>query len=228
MRFRRGRFSRPREVAIGVGCYAAYLLVRAAVVNGRGRERAARNADRIVALERKLRIHVEPQVQALFLTRRKRLLGALNIAYVTLNVVLTLGVMMRLFERRDPAYYPARRATMLGMLAAQPVFLLFPTEPPRKQEHLVDTVEEVSGFDLDSGPIVKLYNPIAAMPSIHVLFAVCTSAAVLATTESSAVRALAWAYPPAVTVTVLVTANHFVLDVLAGAALAAGAIYVTR
>jgi PAP2 superfamily len=224
---RRARFSRPREVAIGLGCYAAYLLVRSVVMKRRGRARAAENAARIVALERRLGIHLEPAMQAHFLGSRRRLLGALNVAYVTANIVLTLGVMTRLFNRSDPAYHHVRRATMLGMLAAQPVFLVFPTEPPRKQEHLVDTIEEVSGFDLDSGWIVKLYNPIAAMPSIHMVFAVCTSSALLASERSPVVRALAWSYPPAVAYTVLVTANHFVLDVVAGVALAAAAISLT-
>ena len=44
----------------------------------------------------------------------------------------------------------------------------------------MDTIEEVTGVDLESGSVVRLYNPIAAMPSIHMIFAVCTSAGVLA------------------------------------------------
>jgi hypothetical protein len=144
----------------------------------------------------------------------------LNVAYVTLNIVLTVGVLMRLFLRRHPAFHHARRATAIGMLAAQPVFLLLPTEPPRKQEHLVDTIEEVTGIDLDARVIVQLYNPIAAMPSVHMVFAICSSFAVLASSEVPLVRALAYSYPSGVAFTVLVTANHYLLDVLAGTALA--------
>ena len=202
--------------------------MRAVAVNRRGRERAARNARRIVALERRLGIHVEPSVQRLLLPRYRRLVAVLNVAYVTLNVLLTVGGLMRLFFVRHPAFHRARRATVIGMLAAQPVFLLLPTEPPRKQEHLVDTIVEVTGIDLDSGLIVKLYNPIAAMPSVHMVFALCTSAAVLASSDSQLLRALAYSYPPGVAVTVLVTANHYVLDVVAGTALALAAISLTR
>jgi hypothetical protein len=114
------------------------------------------------------------------------------------------------------------------MLAAQPAFLLFPVEPPRKLEHLVDTIEEVTGVDLESGLIVRLYNPIAAMPSIHMVFAVCTSAGVLASSDRPGARGAAYAYPPAVAFTVLVTANHYVLDILAGTALALVALRLTR
>ena len=225
---RRERFSGRREVAIGLGAYAAYLLVRAACVGPRGRERAARNAGRIVDLERRVGIQLEPAAQALLVPRRRRLVAGLNVAYVTLNVVLTVGVLMRLFLARHPCFHAHRRAAVLGTLAAQPVFVLFPVEPPRKQEHLVDTVEGVTGLDLDSGPIVELYNPIAAMPSIHMVFAVCTSAALLASSESPLTRAAAGCYPPGVAFTALVTANHYVLDVVAGTALALGALAATR
>src|SRR5919108_4463083 len=61
---RKRRFSGRREVAIGLGVYATYLLVRRAVVNEQGRLQAARNAERIVALERRLGLHVEPVLQA--------------------------------------------------------------------------------------------------------------------------------------------------------------------
>ena len=61
------------------------------------------------------------------------------------------------------------------MLGAQPFFLLLPTAPPRKLDHLVDTIAEVSGIDLDSGFVAKLYHPLAAMPSIHMTIAVVTA-----------------------------------------------------
>lgn len=222
------RFSGRRETAIGLGAYAVYLLVRAGVMGRGGRARAARNAQRVVALERRLGLHVEPELQALLLPRRRRLVAVLNVAYVTLNIALTVGVLMRLFFTRHPSFHRIRRATSIAMLGAQPAFLLFPVEPPRKLEHLVDTIEEVTGLDLDTGVIVRLYNPIAAMPSIHMVFAICTSAGVLASTGAPAVRTAAYAYPPAVAFTVLATANHYVLDILAGTGLALTALRLAR
>jgi membrane-associated phospholipid phosphatase len=216
-------FSGRREVALGLGLYATALVVRALVVGPRGRQRAQRNARRIVALERRLGIHVEPSVQRLLLPR-VRLLAVLNVAYVTVNVVLTVGWLMYLFARRHRAFHRFRTAAALSLGGAQLVFLPFPTAPPRSLEHLVDTIREISGVDLDSGLVSRLYNPLAAMPSIHMAFAVVTSTAIAATTESAPVRTLALAYPPAVAFTVVATANHYVLDVLAGGALGAGAL----
>ncbi len=223
---RRG-FSGRREVAIGLGVYAAYLIVRQLVVTEDGRRKAARNAERIVALERRLAIHVEPELQKLLLPRR-RLVAVLNVAYATLNVGLTVGWLMRLYRKRHPDYHRLRRAVALATLGAQPVFLLFPTAPPRTLEHFVDTIADVSGVDLDSGLVSRLYDPIAAMPSIHITYAVITATGIAETTRSPLVRMLAPAYPPAVAFVIFSTANHYVLDALAGAALGALGLRLAR
>jgi membrane-associated phospholipid phosphatase len=211
-------FSGRREAAIGLGMYAIYLLVRNAVVNDGGRAQARRNAERIVAAERRLRIHVEPELQQVLLPRT-RLIAVLNVTYAVANVGLTVGRLVRLFFQRRPEFHRLRRAAVLTTLGAQPVFLLFPTAPPRTLDHLVDTIAEVSGFDLDSGLIAKLYDPIAAMPSIHVAYAVVTATGIAEASRSPLARRLAPAYPPLVALTVLATANHYVLDAVAGAAL---------
>lgn len=223
----RRRFSGRREVAIGLGIYGAYLAVRHLVVNADGQRKAAENAQRIVALERRLGIHVEPEVQAILLPRR-RAVAVLNVAYVTLNVGLTVGWLMRLFRRRDPEYHRLRRAAALATLGAQPVFLLFPTAPPRTLDHFVDTIADVSGVDLDKGVVARLYDPIAAMPSIHITYAVVTAAGIVQTSRSPLAKALAPAYPPAVAFVIFATANHYVLDALAGAALGLAGLRLAR
>lgn len=216
-----------REVALGLGTYAAYLLVRRLVVDERGRRRAARNAARVVALERRLGLDVEPALQRALVPHR-RLCHALNVGYVTLNVVLTIGLPIVLWARNHPRFPWLRRAVALSILGASPVFLLFPCDPPRTLDDFADTIKEVSGLDLDSGLVAQLYNPIAAFPSIHLAFAVVTAAGVRATSESAPLRAAALAYPPAVAFTVFATANHYVLDALAGSALGLAALRVSR
>jgi hypothetical protein len=224
---RRPPFSGRREAFVGLGAYAVYLLVRRAVVTVEGRRAAAENAERIVALERRLGLHVEPDLQALLLPRQ-RLVAVLNVAYVTLNVGLTVGWLIRLFRGRHPDFHRLRRAAALATLGAQPVFLFFPVAPPRTLDHFVDTIADVSGVDLDAGLISKLYDPIAAMPSIHVTYAVVTAAGIAETSSSAAARALAPAYPPLVALVVFATANHYVLDAIAGAALGLAALRAAR
>jgi MFS family permease len=221
------RFSGRREIAIGLGVYALYLLASRRKRDERGRARALANARRVVALERRLGIHVEPQLQALLLPHR-RLLAVLNVAYVLSNAALTAGWLMRLFGRRHPEFHRFRRAAVATTLIAQPIFVLFPCAPPRSLEGFVDTIEDVSGVDLDSGAIAQLYDPLAAMPSIHVAYAVVTAAGVVSASESPVLRAVAPAYPPLVAAVIFVTANHYVLDAVAGAAVATVALRLTR
>jgi diacylglycerol O-acyltransferase / wax synthase len=221
------RFSGRREVAIGLGVYAIYLLASRRKRSDAGRLQAAKNAERLVALERRLGIHVEPKLQELLLPHR-RLLGVLNVAYVVSNAALTVGWLMRLYARRHPAFHRFRRAAVLTTLACQPVFFFFPCAPPRSLDHFVDTVADVSGFDLDSGVVAQLYDPLAAMPSIHVAYAVVTAAGVVEASGSPALRALAPAYPQLVAAVVFATANHYVLDAVAGAAVAGVALRLAK
>jgi membrane-associated phospholipid phosphatase len=203
-------------VAIGLGAYALYLGVRHVKMRRGAPERAARNAERIVALEERLGVHVEPALQQAAL-RWRRPIAVVNVAYVTLNVGLTIGWLIRLFRRRDPDFHRYRLAALLCTLGAQPVFLLFPVAPPRTLEGFVDTIAEVSGFDLD-GLVAEFYDPLAAMPSIHVAYAMVTASGIRATGGPWA-RRLALGYPPLVALIVIVTANHYVLDAVGGAAL---------
>jgi hypothetical protein len=222
-----GRFSGKREVAIGLGVYALYLLASRRKRGEAGRLQAAKNAERVVALERRLGIHVEPKLQELLLPHR-RVLGILNVAYVVSNAALTVGWLMRLYSRRHPEFHRFRRAAVITTLACQPIFYFFPCAPPRSLDHFVDTIADVSGLDLDSGAVAQLYDPLAAMPSIHVAYAVVTAAGIESASESGVLRALAPAYPPLVAAVVFVTANHYVLDAVAGAAVAGVALRLAR
>jgi len=220
-------FSWRRETALGLGLYAVYLGVRRLALAGEGRARAELHAQRVVAFEERFGIHVESKLQQLILKRRT-LVHVLNFGYATLNVGLTVGWLIVLFRRRDPAFHRYRRAALLSVLGAQPVFLLFPVAPPRTLDHLVDTMSDVSGIDLDTGLIEKLYHPLAALPSIHVTIAEVTAAGIRESARSPAMRALAPLYPPLVSVVVLLTANHYVVDALAGSALGRGSVVIAR
>ncbi|HEY4280541.1 MAG TPA: phosphatase PAP2 family protein [Conexibacter sp.] len=219
-------FSDRREAALGVAVYSVYLAVRHVAVTRRGKGVALANAHATVALERRLRIGIEPAIQRA-LVRRGRMIVLADIAYVTLNVGLTVGWLAMLHGRRDPAYHRMRTAATIATLGAQPLHLLRPTAPPRSLDGFIDTILE-RGVDLDGSPLARLYNPLAAMPSIHVAYAVVIGAAISETARSPIARAIAPAYPPLVAGIVLVTANHFVLDVIAGAMLGAGSLRLAR
>ena len=216
------RFSARRELALGLGVYALYLLVARLVLRRDGRARARRNAERIVALEERVGLMVEPAVQEALL-RFPRVVHGLNVGYGLFNVTLTVGWLAFLYRRRDERFHAFRRTCLLTHVGAQPAFLLFPTAPPRVFDEFVDTLAEVSGLDLEHPFLVRFYNPVAAMPSLHVAFAVVTGAEIAERSGSAVVRTLARGYAPLVATVVAGTGNHYVLDAVAGAALGAAA-----
>ena len=79
------------------------------------------------------------------------------------------------------------------------------------------------GIDIEHPHLVRFYNPVAAMPSHHVAFAVVSGAGIAMRARSPLARAAWRAYPALVAVVVIATGNHYVLDVPAGAALGAAA-----
>jgi hypothetical protein len=216
-----------RELGLGLLVYAVYLVVRGLVLRRDGRARARRNAERVVALEERLGLHVEPAVQRALL-RFPRTLQVLNVGYGVFNVGLTVGWLVLLYRRDDPGYRRLRRVCLLAHLGAQPAFLLLPTAPPRVLDGFVDTLADLSGFDLEHPLLVRFYNPVAAMPSLHLAFAVVTAGALAERASSPVGKAAAYSYPPLVALVVAGTGNHYVLDAVAGSALGAAARRVAR
>ena len=73
---------------------------------------------------------------------------------------------------------------------------------------VADTVSN-GHVDLNSGLVSSLYNPYAAMPSMHVGYALIVAAGVFRVDRHLLVRALAMLYPPFVLLVVVATGNHF-------------------
>lgn len=205
-----------REVAVGLASYAAYLLVRKQVWNEPGRRRAADNAERIVEAEARLGIQWEPAVQRAAM-RWPRSVDVINVGYAAGNVALSVGWLIAMYRRGHPAFRRERRAAVAALVGALPVFATFPVAPPRTRDDHHDTLA-ARGLDLEHPLLVRFYNPIAAMPSHHVAFALVTG---LGLAEHSKRRA-AWlwrGYPGLVAGVVVASGNHYVLDTVAGAAL---------
>lgn len=215
-----------REAAFGLGAYALYLLVRRSVWHERGRREAADRAARLAALERSMGIAVEPAIQRIAL-RVPALVRTLNAGYAAGNVALSVGWLLVLFHRGDPQFGRERRAALIAFSGALPVFALWPTAPPRTLPGFVDTMDGGRG-GLDHPLLVRFYNPIAAMPSHHVAFAVVTGLGLAGRSRNRLGRAAWSAYPAAVALVVIATANHFVADVAAGALLGALARRLSR
>ena len=214
-------------MALGLGIYAGYLLIRKAVMTEEGERSALDNAQRVVDAERAVGLHVEPEIQRAMLPY-PRLLHVMSVAYAALNVGLTVGWLVHMFRGRHPEFHRLRRATVYAILGAFPFFRFFPCAPPRKLDHMVDTIADVSGIDLEHETLSRFYIPIAAMPSIHVTFAVVTGLGMAQTSHRGWVRALGKIYTPVVAFIVFATGNHYILDGVLGAVIGAISLRLAR
>ena len=214
------------EAAIGVGALLAYNLAKART--GGSIDEGIRNARRIVALEKRIGVFVEPAMQRLVLrgTWSRRIWGT---AYLSSQLVV-LPLTLRLAYRRLPHAYPAiRTLAIIAWSGGVAWYARQPVAPPRMVPGIgiEDSVSE--GVIPMDHPIVRLvYHPVAAMPSLHVGMAPVVAWTIWSATTRPSLRAAAVAYPLAVATTVVVTGNHFLADIAGGLAIVAPAAAAAR
>jgi hypothetical protein len=205
------------EAAAVLGLYGLYELARGLVVSdARG---ADHHAHRLVALERSLHLFLEANVQHAA-RALPGLTSLLSTAYLTLHLAVTAAVLLWLHQRR-PAAFPFVRTTLLLASGFSLVgFLAYPTAPPRLAGiGIADTVSN-GHVDLNKGLISSLYNPYAAVPSMHIGYALIVATSLLLYARRPLVRALGVLYPPFVLLVVVATGNHFFFDAASGALVA--------
>ena len=205
------------EAAAALTLYGLYELARGLV--GADTAEAEGHAHRVVALERSLHLFVEANVQRAVQTL-PGLTSVLGVAYLTLHLTVTGGVLLWLHRRRPEGFPFIRTALLLASGLAIVGFVVYPTAPPRLAG--VGIVDTVSGghVDLNRGLVSSLYNPYAALPSMHVGYAVIVAAALLRHGRRPLARTIGALYPPFVLLVIVATGNHFFLDAAAGALVA--------
>ena len=121
----------------------------------------------IVALERSLGIFWEQGVQDASATvpGLARILGVL---YITLHFAVTIGFLAWVHRRRPDAFAMVRTTLVAATGIALAGYLTFPAAPPRLAGlGFTDTVSKSAGVNLSSDLLGALYNPLAAVPSLH-------------------------------------------------------------
>jgi hypothetical protein len=106
-------------------------------------------------------------------------------------------------------------------------YVLFPTAPPRflPEWGFFDSIANVTHIAPNSPPSAAFFNPYAAIPSMHVAFALMLGWTLARLVRSRALRTLWFGYPFVIAFVTVATANHFVLDAALGAVTAGLAAY---
>jgi len=126
------------------------------------------------------------------------------------------------YLRRHEAFARFRNMLLLANVIGLIGYVLVPTAPPRMFPGLgfADTLGSVGGLNHGSGLIQLASNPYAAMPSLHAADALIVGVVLFGCCRNLFAK-IAWALWPAwVWFSVMATANHFWLDVVAGIAVA--------
>jgi PAP2 superfamily len=211
------RHSLRAEAAGALALYGLYMITRGLV--GADAAEADSHARRLVALERPLHLFVEANVQRAAQTVPD-LTSLLNVAYVTCHLAVTAAVLVWLHRHHPEGFVFARTALLVASGLALVGYLVYPTAPPRLAGvGIADTVS-TAHVDLNHGLVSSLYNPYAAVPSMHIGYALIVAASLLRHGRRVVARAIGAVYPPFVLLVIVATGNHFFLDATAGAAVA--------
>lgn len=202
-------------LAIG---YLLYQVVQI-MVTGSKHSAVARARD-VWAVEQAWHLDPEVWLNHIVATSHPLVVGT-GFYYGILHFAVTPAVLVWLRARRQDSYARLRNVLVLTSLASLVVFWLLPLAPPRLSvPAVVDTLK--SGDILSAanpyGP-ARLADQYAAMPSLHVAWAVWVALALVVAFRGSRLRHLAWLYPVCTVLVVLGTGNHFLADTVAGALL---------
>ena len=201
-------------VALG---FLLYFLVRGAVVD---REDAAiANANWIIDLQDSLGLWIEPDVNR-WAIESDLLVRLFNFAYFWLDFPLIVAIGLLLFWKRRTFYTLLRDALLISGGFALVMYWTFPVAPPRFMPELgfVDTLKEYSDLAYQAQSTAAFVNPYAAVPSLHVGWALIVAIVVFWATKHWLLRIGAITSLVLQSVAVVATANHYIFDGVVGVA----------
>ncbi len=180
---------------------------------------ALRHAKDLLRAERFVGLDLESRMQDAVL-HTGWLVTASNWVYIWGHWPVIVISAVWLYTANRPRYIHLRDTFFVSGLIGMVIFAMYPVAPPRLAGiGLIDTVTKQSNSYRVLQP-PHLVNRYAAFPSLHVGWNVVLGVAIFGAINHRLIRAIAVALPMAMSVAVVTTANHFVIDAIAGAGLA--------
>jgi membrane-associated phospholipid phosphatase len=205
------------RIGVVVAAVIGYFGVRG--LTDSSQTKALHDAARVEAAERGLHLDWETTLQSL-VVNDQTITRLLNWIYIFGHWPVIALTLIWLLSRHPELYVRAACAMLLSGAVGLVAFAVFPVAPPRLAAlGMTDTVTEQShAYRVLQPPAFT--NQYAAMPSLHVGWNLLMTLAILAATRTVWLRVLAVALTMSMDATVVLTANHYVLDAIAGAVLA--------
>jgi hypothetical protein len=232
-----GWWKEPLIIAVFYGIYSITRnqFGSAKLSDGAEPTEAFGNAVRVIRWERAIGLFHERTVQGWFLGWHW-VLRFWNVFYGSAHFVVTIGAFVWLYARNPERFARWRNALAFTTALAIVGFSFFPLMPPRLLDNtgryggarleaerhvgpyrIVDTLERDGGlWSFDSGPMTRLSNQYAAMPSLHTAWSTWCALVMWPLIRRRWVRALAALYPVATVFCIVVTGNHYWIDGVGG------------
>jgi len=218
-----------RQLLIWLGFLAAYQVARG--MADRDPAEAIRNGLAVIDLQERLGGLWELSLQGALLSSNFMMTLSSWTYWLSQFVVLGLALLF-VYLRRNDAFLRFRNTVLAANVIGLAGYIAFPTAPPRMfgEYGFVDVLAQFSSLNHGSAVVELASNPYAAMPSLHAADALIVGVTMALLVRRLPFKILWLAWPAWVAFCVMATANHFWLDIVAGAAvalLAAGAISAT-
>lgn len=204
-----------REIALVAAGLLVYFLIRGSVTD---RAAAAfRNAAAVIEAERALGIFWEPRMQAWILGSATQI-NFWNWVYFWLHAPAIVVIGVWLLWRHWPVYRLIRNAFLVSALLGLICYTIYPLAPPRLVEGygFVDTMAAYSQTSYQAQSLKAFVNPYAAMPSLHFGWSFLLGVAVFLVWRDIRGVVLGIALPLSMGLAIVFTANHYILDAVAG------------
>ena len=208
------------QLAIWFGFLGVYQIARGYA--GRDPARAITNGLRVIGWERTHAHHLFELTFQNLAASSHTLELAVSWTYWNSEFTVIGLTLLWVYLRRHEAFANFRNTILLANVIGLIGYVLVPTAPPRMFPSFgfADTLGSIGGLNHGSGLIELASNPYAAMPSLHAADALIVGVT-LAFVCRNWFAKIAWALWPAwVWFSVMATANHFWLDVVAGVGVA--------
>jgi diacylglycerol O-acyltransferase / wax synthase len=207
------------ELLGGSVLFGVYSLVAGLDWSGRA-DSAARHGRFLLHLEQRLHLSIEPALNR-WLVPHPALRVLANYEYASTYVLGALALIVWLYLRRPETYRWARNSFVVLNLVGVSCFALFPVTPPRLLPEMgfVDTVRLGHTWGSWGSPLVAHANQLAAMPSLHIAWALWVSVVLAVVGGGRPAQLASGVHVMLTALVIMATANHYLLDAVGGALL---------
>ncbi|MBI5288685.1 MAG: phosphatase PAP2 family protein [Chloroflexi bacterium] len=206
-----------REISLVVFGYFAYFLVRGRTEGSHAE--AVANSHKAVDLEKGMGFFWEPSIQDRIVDHQW-IVTLANWMYIYGHWPLIAIVSSWLLWKHRDAFTLFRSAFFISGAIGVAVFVLFPVAPPRLADiGVVDTVTLHSSAYRVLQP-TAFTNQYAAVPSLHFGWDLLIGLALVTNARWLAVRIFGAIVPVLMFAAIVLTANHYIFDAVAGGAVA--------